>query len=337
MADEQLIESLRDAPRELSLYDRGRNVQVHGLNTLAAVLDWLADDPQRLGIVSYNDPSLAQIGRIAHVMNLHPLLAEDLQEGHQRPKLERHGNVLFMVLHPAFYIDRIEDVAFAEAHIIKADNCVVVINHHTKENVSWTPRLPHAVELLQHGAESVLYSILDGVVDQTFPVLRGVKFDIEQIERQVFGGDSTAPMRIYRLSREVIDLQHATTPLTQMVEDLRAGFTKHHVAPELQAYLADVDDHLRRIRTQIIEIREVLTQILTVNAALVDQRSNEDMKTVSSWGAILLVPTLIGSIYGMNFQYMPELHWQYGYPLTLALMAASGFILWLVFKRRNWL
>ena len=242
-----------------------------------------------------------------------------------------------MVLHPAFYIDKTEDVAFAEAHIIKWHNCVIVINHHTAEHMSWTPRIVQSPELLKHGTESVLYTILDGVVDQTFPVLRGVKFDIEQIERQVFGGDSTAPMRIYRLSREVIDLQHATTPLTQMVEDLRAGFTKHHVAPELQAYLADVDDHLRRIRIQIIEIREVLTQILTVNAALVDQRSNEDMKTVSSWGAILLVPTLIGSIYGMNFEVMPELHWRYGYPLCLAIMAASGFLLWLVFKRKDWL
>ena len=273
-------------------------------------------------------------------MRLDPLLAEDLVEGHQRPKLERHGDALFLVLHPPFYIDSMEDVAFVEAEVIKQRNCVVVIVQRIPDELSslrWTPRLPSDPELLRHGPESVLYTILDGVVDQTFPVISGIQFDIEQIERQVFSGDSAAPERIYRLSREAIDLQHATNPLIPIIAALRAGSAKHQVPPELQAYLADVADHLARISSQITDIRELLTQILTVNATLVDQRSNEDVKIISGWAAILVVPTLIGSIYGMNFDYMPELHWRYGYFYCLLSMVASGVILYVIFHKKNWL
>lgn len=183
----------------------------------------------------------------------------------------------------------------------------------------------------------MLYTILDGVVDQTFPVISGIQFDIEQIERQVFSGDSAAPERIYRLSREAIDLQHATNPLIPVIAALRAGSAKHQVPPELQAYLADVADHLARISSQITDIRELLTQILTVNATLVDQRSNEDLKIISGWAAILVVPTLIGSIYGMNFDNMPELHWKFGYLYCILSMVASSGILYVIFRKNNWL
>ena len=244
------------------------------------------------------------------------------------------------MLHPPFYIDSIEDVAFVEAEVIKQRNCVVVIMQRIPDELSslrWTPRLPKDEELLRHGPESVLYTILDGVVDQTFPVISGIQFDIEQIERQVFSGDSAAPERIYRLSREAIDLQHATNPLIPVIAALRAGSAKHQVPPELQAYLADVADHLARISSQITDIRELLTQILTVNATLVDQRSNEDLKIISGWAAILVVPTLIGSIYGMNFDNMPELHWRFGYLYCILSMVASSGILYVIFRKNNWL
>ena len=176
----------------------------------------------------------------------------------------------------------------------------------------------------------------DGVVDQTFPVIGGIQFDIEQIERQVFSGDSAAPERIYRLSREAIDLQHATNPLIPIIAALRAGSAKHQVPPELQAYLVDVADHLARISSQITDIRELLTQILTVNATLVDQRSNEDLKIISGWAAILVVPTLIGSIYGMNFDNMPELHHKNGYYFTLGLMVLIVVITFIYTRRKKW-
>ena len=303
-------------------------------------LSWLDGHPERLGIIVEQSPNRTQIKRLVALMRLDPLLTEDLVEGHQRPKLERHGDALFLVLHPPFYIDSMEDVAFVEAEVIKQRNCVVGFVQRIPYEVSslrWTPRLPSDPELLRHGPESVLYTILDGVVDQTFPVISGIQFDIEQIERQVFSGDSAAPERIYRLSREAIDLQHATNPLIPIIAALRAGSAKHQVPPELQAYLADVADHLARISSQITDIRELLTQILTVNATLVDQRSNEDVKIISGWAAILVVPTLIGSIYGMNFDYMPDLHWRYGYFYCLLSMVASGVILYVIFHKKNWL
>ena len=307
---------------------------------IETTLSWLDGHPERLGIIVEQSPNRTQIKRLVDLMNLDPLLAEDLAEGHQRPKLERHGEALFLVLHPPFYIDSIEDVAFVEAEVIKQRNCVVVIMQRIPDELSslrWTPRLPKDEELLRHGPESVLYTILDGVVDQTFPVISGIQFDIEQIERQVFSGDSAAPERIYRLSREAIDLQHATNPLIPVIAALRAGSAKHQVPPELQAYLADVADHLARISSQITDIRELLTQILTVNATLVDQRSNEDLKIISGWAAILVVPTLIGSIYGMNFDNMPELHWKFGYLCCILSMVASSGILYVIFRKNNWL
>lgn len=325
---------------DVQWFDAGHPVDVTPGADLTATLRYLDGHPDRLGVITVHQPNRSQIRHIVEVMDLQPLLAEDLVEGHQRPKLERHGEALFLVLHPPFYIDATEDVAFVEAEVIKQRNCVIVLTQRIPDelsSLSWNPRIPSTPELLSRGAESVLYTILDGVVDQTFPVIRGVQYDIEQIERQVFSGDSAAPERIYRLSRETIDLQHAINPLITMVAALRAGFSKHQVSPELQAYLGDVADHLARIAGQITEIREVLTQILTVNATLVDQRRSEDVKAISSWAAILVVPTLIGSIYGMNFDVMPELHWRWGYPLSLALMLGSGIVLWIVFRRKDWL
>lgn len=334
------IDNTRPGLVDIKWFENGTEAHPDHQPDVSSTFEWLDGHPERLGVIVEHQPNRTQIKHLVDIMRLDPLLAEDLVEGHQRPKLERHGDSLFIVLHPPFYIDALEDVAFVEAEVIKQRNCVVVITQRIPDelsNLSWSPRLPDSQELLQHGPESVLYTILDGVVDQTFPVITGVQFDIEQIERQVFSGDSAAPERIYRLSREAIDLQHAINPLIPMVAALRAGSAKHQVPPDLQAYLVDVSDHLTRIASHISDIRELLTQILTVNATMVEQRSNEDVKAVSSWAAILVVPTLIGSIYGMNFDFMPELHWRYGYFLCLALMALTGVVLYIVFRKKHWL
>ncbi len=330
----------RPGPIDIQWFESGTAVDVAHSTGIRETLAWLEGHDERLGVIIAHRPNRSQIRAIVDLLDLRPLLAEDLVEGHQRPKLERHGDALFMVLHPPFYIDSQEDVGFVEAEVIKQRNCVVVITQRIPDELSsltWSPRLPTNTDLLRHGPESVLYTVLDGVVDQTNPVIEGVQYDIEEIERQVFTGDPAAPERIYRLSRETIDLQHAINPLIPIVAALRAGFDKHRVSQELQAYLADVADHLARISSQIGDIRELLNQVLTVNSTLVDQRRNEDLKAVSSWAAILVVPTLIGSIYGMNFDYMPELHWKYGYPVCVGLMIASSIILWFLFKKKNWL
>lgn len=173
-------------------------------------------------------------------------------------------------------------------------------------------------------------------VDGYTPVLRRLEIDMEQIERQVFTGDATVTERIYRLSQEVIDLRQATSGLADVLQALRRGFDRYGIPDALQTYLRGVTDHLSRVDTRVGELRESLSQILTVNGTLVAQRQNEDMKKISGWAAILFAPTLIGGIYGMNFDDMPELHWAFGYPLAVGAMIAFALALFLIFKRQEW-
>jgi magnesium transporter len=182
-----------------------------------------------------------------------------------------------------------------------------------------------------------VYRLLDAIVDGYAPVIRGLAIDREQIERQVFSGDASVTERIYRLSQEVIDLQQATSGLTEVLAALRKGFHRYDIPDPLQTYLQDVADHLSRVDTRVGELRDSLSQILTVNATLVAQRQNEDMKKISGWAAILFAPTLIGAVYGMNFDNMPELHWAFGYPLAVGAMVAFALVLFIIFKRQKWM
>ena len=206
-------------------------------------------------------------------------------------------------------------------------------------------------ELLSRGPEAVLYAILDSVVDGYAPVVAGLQKDIDEIETQVFGGDPKVSRRIYELSGEVIEFQRATRPLLAMLEGLIAGFAKYGTDEELQRYLRDVADHATTVVERVDNFRQMLSDVLTVNATLVNQAQNEeikrlteasfdqneDVKRISAWAAILFAPTLIGSIYGMNFDSIPELHWGYGYPFALAIMLLTSVTLFLVFKSRGWL
>jgi magnesium transporter len=206
-------------------------------------------------------------------------------------------------------------------------------------------------DLLALGPEAVLYAILDEVVDEYEPVVAGLQNDIDEIENDLFGGQPQVSRRIYALSREVIEFQRATQPLGDMIESLRLGFEKYHVDVELHRHLRDVLDHTVRVVERGDAFRQLLQNALTVHATLVGQRQNDEMrhltetslaqseevKKISSWAAILFAPTLVGTIYGMNFRNMPELHWEFGYPFALGLMVAMGFALYTAFKKRNWL
>jgi magnesium transporter len=212
-------------------------------------------------------------------------------------------------------------------------------------------RLEAAPDLLAQGPEAVLYAILDEVVDEYTPVMAGLENDIDEIEDQIFDGDPAVSRRIYDLSGEVIKFQRATRPLLEMLAALQAGSEKYGVDIELQRHLRDVNDHVLRIIDRGDTYRQLLQNALTVQLTLVGQRQNDEMrnlsetniaqseevKKISSWAAILFAPTLIGTIYGMNFDYMPELHWVLGYPMALGLMVAMGFVLYSVFKKRGWM
>jgi len=288
---------------------------------------------------------------VAEEFGLHEVAVEDAIVAHQRPKLERYGDTLFVVLRAASYIDRDEEVEFGEIHVFVGPNFVLTVRHsRTPDLAVVRQRMEESPELLALGPESVLYAIFDSVVDGFAPVVAGLDKDIDEIEAQVFRGDPTVSRRIYELSGEVIEFQRSTRPLHGMLEGLVAGFEKYDTKQELQRYLRDVADHATTVTERVAGFRQNLSDILTVNATLVSQAQNEEVrrlaqasidqneevKRISAWAAIIFAPTLIGTIYGMNFD-MPELHWAFGYPFALALMAVVSVALWLIFRKRGWL
>lgn len=297
-------------------------------------------------------PDTAEIASLADEFGLHHLAVEDTIAAHQRPKLERYDDTLFVVLRPARYLDVEERVEFGEVHVFVGPDFVVTIRHAESPDLAQVRhRLEASPDLLRLGPESVLYAILDQVVDEYLPVVAGLENDIDEIEDQMFTGDPAVAKRIYDLSGEVIDFQRATHPLVGMLEALERGSDKYHVDLELRRHLRDVLDHTLRIVERGDSARAHLQTALSVHATLVAQRQNEEMrrltltslnqseevKKISSWAAILFAPTLVGGIYGMNFHTMPELGWQFGYPLAVLLMAATSATLYVIFKRQRWL
>ena len=305
-----------------------------------------------LGWIGLFEPDRAEIASVAAEFNLHELAVEDAVHAHQRPKLERYGDTLFVVLRPARYVDRDEVVDIGELHVFVGPDFVVTIRHGpTPELGKVRRRLEGQQDLLKMGPEAVLYAILDRVVDDYQPVIAGLRNDIDEIETEVFGGGLEVSRRVYQLSREVIEFDRACRPLVGVLDALAAGFRKYEVEDEVQNLLRDVRDHAVRAVEQVESFRQLLESMLTVNAALVAQRQNEEIKRlteasfqqseevkrISGWAAILFAPTLVGTVYGMNFVHMPELDWMLGYPFALVLMLLVGLILYTVFKVRGWL
>jgi magnesium transporter len=297
-------------------------------------------------------PDPQEVRSLAAEFHLHELAVEDAIVAHQRPKLERYDDTLFVVLRPARYVDETEEVEFGEVHAFVGPDFVITVRHSEAPDLAAVRhRLESQRDLLRLGPEAVLYAVLDRVVDGYYPVVAGLENDIDEIETQVFSGDPKVSRRIYELSREVAEFQRATQPLQGVLDALGAGFEKYAVEQELQRYLRDVADHLTQVVERVDEFRALLRDILTVNATLVAQQQNEEMKNlalssnlqneevkkISAWAAILFAPTLIGTVYGMNFEHMPELSWTIGYPLALLLMLGTCLTLYTLFKRRDWL
>jgi magnesium transporter len=326
-----------------AIYVDGR--RLHSPKTLAGTYRMFRDEPGSMAWIGLYRPSEDQLLFLARQFALHELAVEDAIVAHQRPKLERYGDTLFVVLRPARYLDDAEEVDFGELHVFVGRDFVVTVRHsETPDLAVVRRRMESDAELLARGPEAVLYAILDAVVDGYAPVVAGLQNDIDEIETEVFRGEASVSRRIYELSREVVEFQRATRPLMRILDALVAGFEKHGIDEELRSYLRDVTDHATTVAERVDSFRQMLQDILTVNATLVTQAQNEEMKAqneevkkISAWAAILFAPTLIGTIYGMNFRRMPELHWYYGYPFALALMAAVCATLYLAFKRRGWL
>lgn len=332
-----------------AVYRDGRRAESPA--TLEEALRSLPDEASMAWIGLYR-PSERELLAVAEQFCLHELAVEDAIVAHQRPKLERYGETLFVVLRAARYVDESEQVEFGELHVFTGPGFVLTVRHAESPNLAAVrQRMESDPDLLRLGSEAVLYAILDAVVDGYAPVVRGLQNDIDEIQTEVFGGDPQVSRRIYELSREVIEFQRATRPLLGMLTALEGGFSKYGTSEELQSYLRDVADHATTVVERVDDCQKLLTSILTVNATLVTQAQNEEMrnltqasyaqneeiKKVSAWAAILFAPTLIGTVYGMNFDNMPELHWLGGYPLALVLMLITCLGLYMMFKRQNWL
>jgi magnesium transporter len=282
-------------------------------------------------------PTEEEFSSVADEFDLHGLAVEDATEAHQRPKLERYGGILFVVLKPARYLDKEERVEFGEVHAFVGEDFVVTVRHgETPDLGEVRERLEADPELLRRGPEAILHAIMDRVVDDYRPVVDGLENDIEEIETEVFGGNPSVSRRIYEFSREVIEFQRATEPLSGVLGDLMRD-EAIDVDPEVRRHLRDVRDHVLQVTERLAGFRELLQSILSVNLTLASLSQNEEVKKISAWAAILFAPTLVGTIYGMNFTYMPELNWFLGYPFSLVLMACISLTLYLIFKHRGWL
>jgi magnesium transporter len=342
--------AMADRVIDNAIYRDGRRID--SPPSLADTIKRLRDTSGAMAWIGLYRPAESQLRSLAEEFELHELALEDAIVAHQRPKLERYGDTLFAVLRAARYLDETEEVDFGELHVFVGPDFVLTVRHSEAPDLAMVRRrLEGDPELLRLGTEAVLYAILDAVVDGYAPVIAGLQNDIDEIETEVFGGDPKVSRRIYELSREVIEFQRATRPLLGMLEGLIAGFDKYGTDEELQRYLRDVADHATTVVERVTGFRQMLGDILTVNATLVGQAQNEEMKNlteasytqneeikkISAWAAILFAPTLIGTVYGMNFDHMPELRWIIGYPLALALMAGTCIALYVIFKRRDWL
>jgi len=283
------------------------------------------------------EPTREEYDAVTSEFELHELAARDGLRAHQRPRIVRYGETLFVVLKVARYEEEEEKVEFGEVHAFVGPDFVVTVRYGQTNELGevrrWAEGRP---ELLRKGPSAVLHAIIDRIVDDYVPVVEGLANDIDEIEVEVFDNKPDVSRRIYELSREVIQFHQATQPLAGTLERLMQEQTSD-IDREMRRYLRDVQDRLLRVTDQAQGFRELLQNILSVNLTLVSVNQNDQVKKISAWAAILVVPTLITGIYGMNFDFMPELHWTFGYPLALLLMLTISLILYMSFKRRGWL
>ena len=288
--------------------------------------------------IGLHEPTPQEFDSIKREFSLHDLAVEDAIKAHQRPKLEVYDDMIFLVLKTARYADPAEVVDLGEIAVFMGDEFVITVRHGEATSLAGVrQQLERDPDLLKCGTGAVLHAIVDRVVDDYLPALDGLRQDIEEVEAEVFSPTRGNPAeRIYKLKREVIEFDRAASPLVEPVDRLARG-VYDVVHPEVRTYFRDVNDHLIRVHEQLDGMRELLTSVLQANLAQVTVRQNEDVRKISAWVAILAVPTMIAGVYGMNFEHMPELEWNLGYPAVLLVMAVICTSLWRYFKKAGWL
>src|SRR6476469_8014915 len=280
------------------------------------------------------EPDEKLLREIQEEFQLHDLAIEDAHSAHQRPKLEQYGNTLFVVLRTAHLAGEPQHVEFAETHVFVGPRFVVSVRHGSlQSHVGLRARCEASRHLLAKGPGFVLYALMDFVVDQYFPILEALEEE-EVVLDERFIHEATS--RIYHLKRGLLSIKRVVSPLVDISSRLMR-FDVELIPEDTKPYFRDVYDHAMRINEMADTLREVLATALDANLSVISVSQNKDTKRLAAWAAIIAAPTAIAGIYGMNFQFMPELGWRYGYEVTLGAMAVLCVALWLGFKRSGWL
>ncbi|WP_017773069.1 magnesium/cobalt transporter CorA [Paraburkholderia kururiensis] len=291
--------------------------------------------------VALKDAEPEELDKMKEEFNLHDLAVEDVRHQHQSAKIEEYGESLFAVLHTV-EMDDDGELVIGEVDVFVGPNYVLSVRSRTRHGFQAVrERCEREPELLKLGSGFVLYALIDHIVDGYFPVLEAMGLQLEEIEDRIFERHDLSASRgiiedLYSMKRRLVVLQHHITPLLEAVSKLTGGRIPQ-LCTGMQAYFRDVYDHLERIVRAIDGRREMTVTAIQVNLGMISLAENEVTKRLGSVAALFAVPTMIAGIYGMNFQSIPELHYKYGYPICLAVMAAIDIVLWLRFRKAGWL
>lgn len=287
--------------------------------------------------VALRDPEPPELEQMQQEFGLHELAVEDAHHGHQRPKIEEYGDSLFAVVHTIELLDG--EMLVGELDIFVEERYVLSVRNRSRQGfLGVRARCEREPNLLRQGSAFVFYALMDAVVDRYFPVLDAFETELETIEGQIFikGSERANIERLYELKRKVTVLKHAVAPLMEAVAKLYGGRVPR-ICANTQEYFRDIYDHLYRINTSIDTIRDTIGTAIQVNLSMVAIEDSEVTKRLASWAAIFAVATAFVGIWGMNFSYMPELKWRYGYPAALVFIAVVCGYLYRRFKKAGWL
>jgi magnesium transporter len=288
--------------------------------------------------VGLHDPEAEELDRVAKAFSLHPLAVEDALKAHQRPKLERYDDGLFLALKTLWYVDEDDAVETGEINLFVGRSYVVTVRHgRGSELHSARLDLEDRTAVLGHGPSAVVYAVCDRVVDEYEAVASSLEEDVDQVETSVFSPDRTQDsQRIYVLKRELAEVRRAVNPLREPMKRFATGSVAF-VTQESAPFFRDVTDHLVRVSESVETLDGLLSTAFDAHIAKISLQQNEDMRKISAWVAIAAIGTLVAGIYGMNFVNIPELHWHFGYYYALGLMVGAAAVLWVLFKRSGWL
>jgi magnesium transporter len=287
--------------------------------------------------VGLHEPTEAELEDVAIAFGLHPLAVEDAINAHQRPKLERYEETLFLVLKSLWYVDATDQVETGELNLFVSHDFVITVRHGSGGGLKDARRwLEGREQIMAYGPFAVVYAVCDQVVDHYEAVADELEVDVDEVEASVFSAERTRDSaRIYVLKRELAEMRRAVLPLKGPLGRFASGAEGIH--PEAAPYFRDVGDHLARVAETVDNLDSLLSTAFDAHIAQISIQQNDDMRRISALVGLIAAPTVIGSIYGMNFDHMPELHWLLGYPFALLLMVASSATIWAISKRAGWL